>query len=62
MREQGNESEWILSSQRSFRLKCGCNKDLCYHLPILQLWWMLSQNLPERGRGKLLFTDDSPDK
>ena len=32
MREQRQESEWILSNQRSLRLKWGCTKDLyCHH-------------------------------
>ena len=31
MREQRQESEWILSCQRSLRLKLGCAKDLCRH-------------------------------
>ena len=28
---QGQESEWILSCQRSVRLRWGCTKDLCCH-------------------------------
>ena len=32
MRDQIHESEWILSCQRSVRLKLGCIKDLCCHL------------------------------
>ena len=32
MREQREGSEWILSCQRSFRLRWGCTNDLCCHL------------------------------
>ena len=32
MRDQRQESKWIVSCQRSLRLKWGCTKDLCCHL------------------------------
>ena len=32
MREQRQESEWILSCRRSLGLKSGCAKDMCCHL------------------------------
>ena len=32
MGEQRQGSEWILSCQRSLRLKCGYSKDLCCHI------------------------------
>ena len=58
MREQRQESEWILSCQRSLRLKWGCTKDLSCNILFLQWWLMLSLNLTEGVLIKLLYADD----
>ena len=57
MREQRQESEWILSCQRSLRLKWGCIKNLCCHLLFFQ-WWQMSHKLPEGVQSELLYADD----
>ena len=48
--DQGQESEWILSCQRSLSLKWGCTKHMCCHLFFLLWLQMLSLNWPERVR------------
>ena len=56
MREHRQESECILSCQRTLILKWGCTNDLSCHL-ILQLWLMYL-NLPEGALSEWLYADD----
>ena len=56
MREHRQESECVLSYQRTLILKWGCTKDLSCHL-FLQLW-LMSLNLPEGALSEWLYADD----
>ena len=56
MREQRQESEWILSCQRSLRLKRRCTKDLCCHL--LALVVDVVTKFSRGCASELLYADD----
>ena len=58
MKEQRQESEYILVCQRSLRLKWECTKDLCCHIFSLWLWQMSSLNLSDDALSELLYADN----
>ena len=57
MREQRRESEWILSCQRSLRLKRGCTKDLCCHIFFAFVVDVVIEFAIEGALSELLFAD-----
>ena len=58
MREQGQWSEWILSCQRSLRLKWGCTKDLCSHIFLAFVVDVVNEFAREGALSELLYADD----
>ena len=58
MREQRQESERILSCQRSLTLNWGCTKDLCCHLFAVVID-VVTEFGRERVLCELLYADDS---
>ena len=59
MRERRCESEWLLSSQRSLRLKWECTKDLCCRLSFAVVVDVVSELASEGALSELLFADHS---
>ena len=57
MREQRQVNEWILSCQRSLRLKWGCTKDLCCQLFAVVVD-VVTEFAKESVLSGLLYADD----
>ena len=58
MRVQRRESEWIMSCQRSLRLKWGCNMDLCCHLFFAVVVDVVTEFASEGAPSELLYAYD----
>ena len=58
MREQRQESQWILECQRSLRLKWGCTKDQCCHIFSAVIVDVVTEYAKEGARRETLYADD----
>ena len=56
MMEQRQESQWILSCQKSLKIKLGCTKDLCCHFTVMVN--VVIELARDGSLSELLYADD----